>query len=75
MRLLLKTATYGMTHIAVATTIAYLLTGDIMAAIGIGLIEPIVQTGVFALHEQLWEGGRNTPQLAAPPADPHLRAA
>jgi uncharacterized membrane protein len=59
MRLLLKTLSYGATHIAVATTVAYLLTGDLLVALGLGLIEPIVQTGVFALHEQLWEGKRN----------------
>ncbi len=22
----------------------------------IGIIEPVIQTGVFALHEHLWEG-------------------
>lgn len=70
MRLLLKTTTYGMTHITVATAIAYMLTGDFVVALGIGLIEPIVQTGVFALHEQLWEGGRReaaaAPRVHAP---------
>jgi uncharacterized membrane protein len=64
MRLLLKTLSYGATHITVATTIAYLLTGDLMAALGIGLIEPMVQTGVFALHEQLWEGKRSGDDFA-----------
>jgi len=54
-RLALKTASYGVLHVLVATTIAYLLTGNAAAAAGIGLIEPIVQTGVFALHERLWE--------------------
>ncbi|MCC2111874.1 MAG: DUF2061 domain-containing protein, partial [Hyphomicrobiales bacterium] len=54
MTIALKTASYGTVHIAVATMIAYLLTGDIAAAIGIGLIEPVVQTGVFAVHEMIW---------------------
>lgn len=55
MRLVLKTTTYGITHIAVATAVAYAITGNLAMAIGIGLIEPIVQTGVFALHDYLWE--------------------
>jgi len=55
MRLLLKTTSYGITHIAVATAFAYALIGDLTAAIGIELIEPIIQTGVFSVHEHLWE--------------------
>lgn len=54
-KLAMKTASYGAIHVMVATSIAYLLTGDFAAAAGIGLLEPIVQTGVFAIHEQLWE--------------------
>lgn len=55
MRLALKTTSYGITHITVATAVAYVLTGNLAAAIGIGLIEPIIQTGVFSVHEYLWE--------------------
>jgi uncharacterized membrane protein len=39
----------------VATTIAYLLTSDFKAALSIGLLEPLVQSFVFALHDWLWE--------------------
>lgn len=55
MRLLLKTMSYGLTHIVVATAVAYALTGDLLVAFSIGLIEPIVQTFVFAGHDWLWE--------------------
>ncbi len=55
MRLAFKTASYGVTHIIVATGVAYTLTQNLAAAIGIGLIEPIIQTGVYSLHEYLWE--------------------
>ena len=65
MKLVAKTASYGAVHVAVATTLAYLLTGDVAAAIGIGLIEPIVQTGVFAVHERLWEGHPGPANIAA----------
>ncbi len=58
MRLALKTTSYGILHVGVATAVAYALTGDLALALGIGLIEPIVQTAVFALHERVWEGPR-----------------
>ena len=59
MRMLMKTASYWGVHITVASGLAYLLTGDWQAAIGIGLLEPTVQAGVFYLHERLWESRRN----------------
>lgn len=59
MRLALKTGSYGLTHIVVATGVAYVLTGNLAAAIGIGLIEPVIQTGVFTVHEYLWESRKN----------------
>ena len=62
MRLVAKTATYGVLHICVATAVAYVLTGNLIAALGIGLIEPMVQTVVFTLHEWAWERDRK-PQL------------
>ena len=55
MRLAAKTLSYGVTHIGVAITVAYALTGNLAVAIGIGLIEPIVQTAVYAVHEKAWE--------------------
>lgn len=55
MRLVYKTISYGLVHIIVATAVAYLITGNLAMALGIGLIEPIVQTGVFALHDYVWE--------------------
>jgi uncharacterized membrane protein len=55
MRLALKTLSYGVLHVGVATTVAYALTGNLVTALGIGLLEPVVQTGVFAVHEWLWE--------------------
>ena len=54
-KLLLKTISYGITHLCVATAVAYVITGDIRMSLGIGLIEPIIQTGIFAIHDYLWE--------------------
>jgi uncharacterized membrane protein len=55
MRLMLKTMSYGTLHVCVATSVAYALTGNLALSLGIGLIEPVVQTAVYPLHEWLWE--------------------
>ena len=68
-RLACKTASYGALHVCVAAAVAYAVTGDLSQALGIGTIEPLVQTGVFALHDRLWE--RRSPA----PADDLRRAA
>lgn len=51
---LLKTLTYGVMHITVATTIAYLLSGNFQTALSIGLLEPVVQSFFFYFHERGW---------------------
>lgn len=55
MRLAAKTLSYATMHVGIATTLAYLLTGNWAISLGIGLIEPLVQTVAFPLHEWLWE--------------------
>lgn len=59
MRLAAKTASYGVVHICVAISVAYALTGELMLAVGIGLLEPIVQMAVFPLHDWVWERRRH----------------
>lgn len=54
-RLLLKTATYGIMHLFVATLVSYVITKDIVMSLSIGIIEPIIQTFMFAVHEYFWE--------------------
>lgn len=49
-----KTMTYGVMHLTVATAVAYGITGDWRVALGIGLIEPAVQTVAYVLHENAW---------------------
>ncbi len=58
MRLLCKTVTYGMIHLVVATSVAYMFVGNFQLALGIGVVEPLVQTVVFALHDYVWERDR-----------------
>lgn len=55
MHLMMKTISYGVIHIIVATIVAYSITGNLAMALGIGLIEPVVQTGIFAIHDYFWE--------------------
>ena len=53
-RTLLKTCTYGVMHFTVAIIVAYALTRDWRLALAVGIVEPIVQTFAFAVHEKLW---------------------
>ncbi|NBB63997.1 DUF2061 domain-containing protein [Pseudomonas sp. ODNR1LW] len=49
-----KTVTYGVMHFTVAVLVAFALTQDIRAALAIGVIEPLVQTVFFTLHDRIW---------------------
>ena len=51
---LAKTSTYAVMHFFVAVAVAYALTGDLRIAFSIGLIEPLVQTAAYAVHERGW---------------------
>jgi len=53
-RVLKKTASYSLMHLMVAIGVAYALTGDLRAALAIGLIEPLVQTVAYSFHERAW---------------------
>lgn len=55
MRRLAKTGSYWVVHISVAVTVAWVLTGNLAAAMAIGLLEPTVQAFVFYIHEWLWD--------------------
>lgn len=50
----LKTVTYGLMHFTVAVAVAFALTRDITTALAIGMIEPLVQTVFFTLHDRVW---------------------
>lgn len=41
-------------HMSVAIAVAYALSGDWRIALGIGVIEPIVQTVFYSFHEHVW---------------------
>ena len=68
-RRLVKTLTYSLMHLIVAITVAYALTGNWAIALGIGLIEPLVQTVAYTVHERLWE--RAAPGASVPVRSVH----
>lgn len=54
MRDIAKTGTYSVLHFMVAFSVALILTGSWRAAAAIGLVEPLIQTAAYALHERAW---------------------
>ena len=54
MRFAMKTLTYATMHLTVAVAVAWALTRDWRVALAVGLVEPLVQTVAFTLHERVW---------------------
>lgn len=50
-----KTMTFACVHFTVAFTITYLLTGSWVLGGLIALVEPMVNTVAYFLHEKAWE--------------------
>lgn len=55
-----KTGSYYVTHITVAATVAYAVTGDLVASLTLSLLEPTVQAFVYFFHEKLWQAVERT---------------
>lgn len=53
-----KTLTYCAMHFTVAILVAYALTRDWAIALSIGIVEPLVQTCFFNMHERSWNKAR-----------------
>ena len=53
-----KTGSYYLTHIAVAITVAYAVTGDFASSLTLSLLEPSVQAVVYFVHERFWSSSR-----------------
>lgn len=53
-----KTLTYCLMHFTVAIAVAYALTRNWGIALSIGIVEPLVQTCFFNLHERGWNIAR-----------------
>ncbi len=53
-RTLKKTLSYYIMHISVAMIVAYMITGNLIMAATLSLIEPTVQAFAFFFHEKIW---------------------
>lgn len=60
-----KTISFAILHITVGFSVTYALTGSIVVATGVALIEPVINSFVFFFHERLW--GRISPKARAAP--------
>ncbi len=52
---LLKTLSFAVVHFAVGFGVTFALTGSVVIATGVALIEPAVNTVAFFFHERLWQ--------------------
>ena len=68
MRDLLKTISFGVVHSVVGFSVAYALTGSLVIAGGIALIEPAVNTVAFYFHEKAWGLAGSKRNASSPPA-------
>jgi len=66
MFLIKKTSSYYVVHITVAALVAYAVTGDLVAAITLSLLEPTIQAGVFFFHEKIWQGRESSGKVSLP---------
>ena len=64
-RTLAKTGSYYLLHIAVASVVAYMVTGNWVQALTLSLLEPTVQMVFFYLHEKFWERRAKRPHALA----------
>ncbi len=53
--IMLKTVTFTLMHFGIAFTVAYLLTGSLTVGGLVALVEPLVNSVGFHLHEKLWK--------------------
>lgn len=54
-RSLVKALSYRLTGTLATMTISFLVTGRLMLAFSIGVIELISKIGIYYVHERIWE--------------------
>ncbi|SEG44267.1 DUF2061 domain-containing protein [Vibrio hangzhouensis] len=55
---MIKTLRFASIHFTIAFTVAYLLTGEVLVASMIAMLEPAVNTVAFYFHEKAWQKNR-----------------
>jgi len=49
-----KTLSFAAVHFTVAFTVAYLMTGSVLVGGALALVEPLINTVAFHVHERVW---------------------
>ena len=49
-----KTMSFAIVHFSVAFSVAYLMSGSILVGGSIALVEPVINTVAYYLHERAW---------------------
>ena len=49
-----KTFSFAAVHFTVAFTVAYLITGSVLVGGALALVEPLINTVAFHIHEKVW---------------------
>lgn len=62
-----KTFSFGVLHMAVAFTVAYLMSGSLVVGGSIALVEPMINTIAYFFHEKFWDS-KNKPATLQPSA-------
>lgn len=52
--MMIKTLSFGMTHIAVAFLVVWAMTGSWVIGGAVALVEPLVNTVAYYFHEKVW---------------------
>lgn len=52
---MLKTITFAIMHFAIAFSVTYLITGDLVLGGLVAVIEPAVNTVGYFFHEKIWQ--------------------
>ena len=64
---ILKTASFAVLHFGVGFGVTLALTGSIMIATGVALVEPAINTVVFFFHERIWQRLGTKSDASSPP--------
>lgn len=56
-----KTLSFAAVHFTVAFSVTYALTGDVLVGGVIAMVEPLINTFAYYIHERLWSRSHLTP--------------
>ena len=59
-----KTISFALVHFTVAFSVGWLLSGSLLVGGAIALVEPVINTVAYHLHEQAWSRRQGAASLA-----------